>query len=315
MSNKPQRATELGVIYTLNEYVLIQQSELDCVEEELSFTIEAYIYFVCRRPRMFVDPEYFVIEGDNCFSLAFGFQRANNRVTEFNILVTHDLCRSDLVLNSPFPNNYFSIESADGKTLFQGKVASFLDEIYKGNQDAQLAGLEVLYIGQGQRENAVHRLKKHSTVQKITAQTLANQPDYELYLLLTTFKEKNLIGVSGMVELTPEEEERDLNRFMSLMQNGGKAFDKIQQVNLIEAALINYFKTVPYNQKFVKHFPLPTHTSYSEYYAADVNSILVELDTRQVGYQLFSGAVAQHDRHAAEFYFPKGTERYRLFEA
>ena len=50
-----------------------------------------------------------------------------------------------------------------------------------------------------------------------------------------------------------------------------------QVINIMEAALINYFKP-EYNVNFVENFPNENHKGYKQYFELDYNSLCVEID-------------------------------------
>lgn len=297
----------------LQKYILVQEADLDSLEENVPFTKEAYIYFICRRPRFFVEPGSFVVN-QHFFSMTFGIQHGNDRLAGPTYIEENNFGRTDLLLETHYPNSHFYIKTLDGRTLHEGKVGAYINHFCKLTQDPMLSEVEILYIGQGRSPNAINRLRKpHSTLQKISSHTLAQRPDSEIWVFLATFREDRHTMLNGAVELTKNEEASDLNKFLESVRNGGKTFSEEQKINLTEAVLINYFKTYPYNEKLLGSFPSPTHISYNEYYVADVNSILVELDTSEVGYKLFSASATRNSYHNTAFYFPKGSERYRIF--
>lgn len=50
-----------------------------------------------------------------------------------------------------------------------------------------------------------------------------------------------------------------------------------QVINIVEAAMINYFKP-EYNINFVENFPDENHRGYRQYFDLDYNSLTVEVD-------------------------------------
>jgi len=303
MNQNLQRATEENVPVTLDKYIVIQETDLDIINTQVPFTKEAQIYFICRRPRLYVNPNSLIVTEQH-LCMTFGRQEKAEFLDKLEIPQKNIFGRTDLLLKSTYPYTYFSIQTLDKKVDYNAKASAWIDHWGLPSQEKGLLDLEVLYVGKGVSDNAADRLKHHETLQKISSHTLAHHPDSELWTLMATFhKGKSHINiiVKGDVELTDEQEQEDCDRFLNLIKKGGTRISKGQQINLIEAALIRYFQPA-YNNDFVKTFPSRAHTSYSEYYAAGINSILVELDTTERGFQLFSTSIPKKDYHRSTFY-------------
>lgn len=137
---------------------------------------------------------------------------------------------------------------------------------------------EILYIGQAFGRNgnrtAKNRFKNHEKVQKILTDVMSKRPDRRLYVLLLemSFNLNSVFdGKTKSFMCSEEESERHLKEVV------GTEIEKKQNINITEAAFINYFKP-EYNVNFVNNFPSETHTGYKKYFDLDYNSIVIELD-------------------------------------
>lgn len=151
--------------------------------------------------------------------------------------------------------------------------------------------LEVLYVGQGYGEEgerlALDRLCSHSTLQRILADTLHENPDQELLLLLYRYEHyRKILSSEGDFSATPTatEEEESLN-FYNVQE---AEFARKNRVSLAEAALIRYFEP-KYNKIYKTTFPSPKHKIIEELIRKDFSGLSVEIDTSNIRAKLVSG--------------------------
>lgn len=85
------------------------------------------------------------------------------------------------------------------------------------------------------------------------------------------------------------------------------------EINLAEAALIRYFRPL-FNRQMKDKFPHRDHKSYRAAYEWDVNSLIVEVDTEDLGFMLKSPTVSPDWHHTAIFPFHSDEQRRQLFE-
>lgn len=171
--------------------------------------------------------------------------------------------------------------------------------------ESQVINFEVKYIGQafgkdGSR-NAVDRLLKHETLQKIA---LKGVPDgYRLTLLMLAIEPNNQIFTS-------------MNPFAANKDESGQriksGLDKLfntneyEQVALYEAALIRYFRP-EYNIEFKNSFPSTNLKILQDCYEKDFCAVVAEICIDELPFRLFSQEVepalyhmAKHDLHKDE---------------
>lgn len=157
---------------------------------------------------------------------------------------------------------------------------------------------EVLYVGQaygklGNRD-ALKRLKSHETLQKVMADILYEDINYEIAITLWEFTPRLLTSMDGRkgFQVTDKEDKEHFHKVLS----APPLYLDSQIINVTEAAIINYFKP-KYNENFKNNFPDVGHKGYKFYYDYDYNAITVELDpscvnikihTEHTGYSQFS---------------------------
>ncbi len=180
----------------------------------------------------------------------------------------------------------------------------------QNNQD--IINLEVLYVGQAYGDgsrNTFDRLKKHETLQKILADCSYNFPDDEVYLLSFEYSPYSIITMMdgrAKVETTADD---DSQRFYSLLEN---PLSEHQQICLIEAALIRYFKP-KYNKMYKENFPSSNHKILEECYKLDFSGLIVEINTEELDFFLYSDLVTKNFHHIIKIDLISTTDRYGFF--
>lgn len=146
--------------------------------------------------------------------------------------------------------------------------------------------LEVVYVGKGLRRSAQDRLKNHTTLQRILADALSNDPDSEIFALVYAFNKR----VHGLFENAAASavgvpRARQLNLSLD------------DQVALIEACCVAYFQTSKYNTHYLD-FPRQDSPRLGPLRAAGVTSIVVQLDQTNIGaVRIFSHGRAPESTH------------------
>jgi hypothetical protein len=180
-------------------------------------------------------------------------------------------------------------------------VKWFPDEAMLGRRlsaEHNAVDFEVLYIGQAYGEDgsrhALHRLKKHETVQQIA---LKGIPDgYNLTILMLAIQPANqLITVFNPFA-------KDKSHGGDRIKNGlDKLFDtnEAERTTLYEASLIRYFQP-PFNKEFKNSFPSTNLKVLADCYDKDIAAIVAEISIDDLPFNLFSGTVGSKRRHIAK---------------
>ena len=225
----------------------------------------------------------------------------------------------DLRFESKYP--YFSFKVFEGEKeiiytngpgLLQSMGPNKIGKFYK-NLD-----FKVLYIGQSYGEEgartAPDRLKSHSTMQSIFEEANKNNPDKDVMLGLFTFKQWLIMSFDGTMKLSDEEKANDQKHLENVTYNVlEKGIKEQQEINFTEAALIRYFKP-EYNDKFKETFPSPAHSTYSECYDIDINSISIEFLTQDLRCRFYSDEVKPNWEHFAFFNLHTYADRKGMFD-
>jgi hypothetical protein len=183
----------------------------------------------------------------------------------------------------------------------EGRVWAPTDnEIMRRLNDEQNAiTFNVLYVGQaygkdGSR-NALDRLLKHETLQKISVKGIP--ADQRLSLLLLEIEPANRL----LTIMNPRAESKDQGK--ARMAAGlDKLFGtkEAERVTLYEASLIRYFQP-PFNREFKDSFPSTNLKSLADCYEKDFSALISEICIDELPFKLMSAAVAPAQYHIAKF--------------
>lgn len=306
--------TEFAINMNLEKMMIIQQSELKDVNEFNYFDENSpcHLYFICRRPRLSINPEKYTVTKEY-ISLTFKIQRQNEfEEKEYKFPNTFE--RDDIKLTSDYPYNIFKLTTED-EILVDAKVAPFLQTFIRN----EFFDLEVLYVGQSYgiegARTAPDRLKSHSTLQGIYAAAISNNPDSEIYLALASFSQINIMMMDGLTKFTEEELEADTDRRNKVSDRlNWEGINEQQKINFTEAALIRYFQP-SYNKIYKDSFPSPAHSTYSECYELDINSVCIEMQTSEmINCCMYSEKVQSAPWHMEKFLLNSEKDRKSMFE-
>lgn len=276
------------------------------------------LYFILKRPKVSIDPDSFRSEGKTAFFDLIVYEKEEVKVISIGVELKK--AESNLKLVTEFPFNMFTIED-NGGVLLAARPGTLIDSDDDSKIfDFDFLDYEVLYIGQafgksGER-TALNRLMKHETLQKIYTHSLTNNPDSDIWILLTHFAITSSLFVSGTANVIPSTtgEKRDEELIDHFLTNNGLKITKKQIINLTEAALIKYFQP-QYNKDFTNEFPSQLHKSYSEYYDLDVRAISIELDTSELNRKLYTNSVERKEYHSAMYELKSDNDRISMIDA
>ena len=278
-------------------------------EEQLS---KCHIYFICARPSF-----YFINDSlkhtDNTLSGEVGY-KINGNESKFHFEHSWILEDDAIDIKCSYPFREVISINEEGKEVTYVS-ASMIATICSSELGfySDLSSYEVLYIGQavgknGSR-NAVERLRNHSTLQRILAQTSYNKPDQEIMLFMYAFEHEqvfsSLDGRSGLIE----DVDSDGQRFKAALKNLPK---KNQVINMVEAALIRYFQP-EYNEKFKESKISPKLKALKKCYDLDMSGLIVELNTENLFYSLHSAKIKKNCHHIVKIDLVSHQERLSFF--
>lgn len=201
----------------------------------------------------------------------------------------------------------FFVREADGRTSYPN------DELTTARlKSLGLYDFEVLYIGQafgaGGSRNALTRLRKHETLQKISLNGLPK--DHDLYVLMIEVKRaNNLFTFINPNAQQKSEGDRIDNGLQVLF-----TLDDAQRTALFEAAFIRYFEP-EYNKTFKDSFPSTNQKCLEKCYAKDFSAISAEIHIDGMPFTLSSAKVAPKDGHSTFFDLHSDESRQVFFTA
>jgi Ribosomal protein L7/L12 dimerisation domain len=171
---------------------------------------------------------------------------------------------------------------------------------------------DVQYIGQaygtdGSR-NALDRLKKHETLQKIALQGVPEGCRLELLLL-------QVVPATRVITVFNPKAEDKTHGGERIKAGLDKLFgtDEKERVSLFEAACIRYFMP-PFNERLKDSFPSTNMKVLKDCYDKDFSAIIAEIgfDAR-LPFKLCSDQVDPKDHHIASFNLSKEEDRAVFF--
>jgi hypothetical protein len=177
--------------------------------------------------------------------------------------------------------------------------------------DSNAINFEVKYIGQaygkdGSR-NAIDRLLKHETLQKIA---LKGVPDgYQLTLLLLEVQPNNQLFT--MFNPHAKNKDEDSSRIKAGLD---KLYGTTEQerIALYEAALIRYFSP-SFNKEFKNSFPSTNLKILQDSYEKDFAAVIAEICIDELPFKLYSESIEISNYHIAKHNLHKDEARKIFF--
>jgi hypothetical protein len=295
-----KNVVEYGIHILVDQANLLQEDSLSLIN------IPSTVYMICKRRRICLVPD-----------------RIQKNTYNFAVKHGDDYCKIDGSLliseehavNIEYPFTKFHITNNLTGEVCDGKCGTLLSKIFKnygcfdecnsyyherichtcdmhGACYDKCLDLEVLYVGQSHDSNK--RLSgAHKTLQKINLETMINEPDHEIWIvLLSDFRVKLHTTIAdGMNDNFNAPIVNPL--FVSKME-------KKEITNLVEAGLINYFKPI-YNEIYKYSFPNKNHKSYPFAYKNNINALSLELNTSYIVSRTCSSEVSASTLHIPIF--------------
>ncbi|WP_084637644.1 hypothetical protein [Paludibacterium yongneupense] len=317
---KRKFVTEFGIGY-MNSYTsmltahqLMKGGELNSVDREN--ISKCHIYLIAARPSPYFKPESLVYE-NNILSgtLCYRIDGVENEIAfgGYRWKLEDDA----ISIDCKYPYREIRSLNKEGHKVTY-LPASYMASVYlprNCTSTLDLNSYEVLYVGQalGDQGNrsAIDRLRSHSTLQKILALTNHDYPDKEIMIFMYQFDhEQMLTSIDGRAKSADNSDENE-GRLVNAMNNPSK---KKQKIGMIEAALIRYFQP-HYNEIFKIKFPSTKHKVLKSCYDLDITALVVELDSEDLEFCLYSKRVKQSSHHIAQIDLVSSQNRQSFFFA
>lgn len=272
---------------------------------------ECMIYFICTRPIISILPETFKKNGDHYeFTLQYR-DGGKDRLLPVRFPKEIELDFGGEVKVSDYPHTAIHSFNADGQLVSDLLVANMV-HLLEGIA-AELSSLEVVYIGKGTADCALDRLDGHSTLEKILADVLRKEPNKEVALLLMKFKvQKDIIRPETTIAAQAQIKGPKADQHFKKIMNYRPDID--EQTKIVEAMLIDYFKTSGYNTHYVNGLS-ENLAVLRNVYKLDFDAVIAEADTENIGgIRLYSQNVLPAYHHNAILDIRKQEGRFSVLE-
>lgn len=306
--------TESFLSMFLSEYQFVLGADLENYaknNERFNDKNPCNIYFVLKRPKVTIEPNSFTSEEKNVTFDCVIHEKENKILISIKLELKE--AKSKMKLVTKYPYNFFGIVD-DTQTLLVARPSSLIEHVKaENNISTEILDFEILYIGQAYGKNgkrtALNRLTSHETLQKIYAHSLTNNPESDIWILLTNFSQVSMLYSTP--NKTVYNEDRDNKLINSFFDNKGWSFTEKQKINFTEAALIKMFEP-KYNKDFKNNFPSKIHSSYSECYSLDLRALTIEVDTSEMARNIYTEKTGRKVHHSEMFEFENDSDRISL---
>lgn len=222
------------------------------------------------------------------------------------LLLKFEVLKQEHVVSFELPES-FSLKQ-DGELWYVGDSSgqrcwpSETEMQSKLSSQSGTVNFEVKYVGQAYGQdgsrNAIDRLLKHETLQKIALKGVP--AGYRITLLMLSVQPNNqlITTINPFAKNTGAGEER-------IKQGLSKLFNTTEEerISLYEAALIRYFYP-DFNKEFKDSFPSINLKILRDCYEKDFSAVVAEICIDDLPFRLWSNAakptlyhIAQHDLH------------------
>jgi hypothetical protein len=271
----------------------------------------SHIYLICKAPVISFSKNSFkyedgVLSGDINYRIE-GVLREKGFSFKFPLLDGATEVRL-----SNYPHREILTFDSEGNKIryLPANVVGMGTRWHIGNHE--LSDLEVLYVGQAFGDGtrtAFERLKSHSTLQKILAQAQYESPDSEIQILTFEYAPYSIIYQMRGHADNVISDYRDMDRCRSISDNH---LLEHEQICLAEAGLIRYFQP-RYNAIYKENFPSEKHKILESCYDLDFSALIVEVNTDELRFRLFSPAVKPSYHHTCQIDLLDPEKRWGFF--
>lgn len=260
---------------------------------------KCHIYIIATRPNSFFIADS--LEHDGKFlsgQIGYKISGLEHRVNfkEFPF----ELTEGAIEIRCDYPFRELWTYNSAGEQIHYLSATHFASILGAYNSDGVLNRFEVLYVGQalGQgNRSAQQRLTSHSTFQKILALSAHDTPDNEVVVFMFQFEHEQVFTSMDGRAIDAIADDSNEKRLMSAIRNPP---DKKQKIAMVEACLIRYFQP-RYNEIFKIKFPSTKHKTLLSCKKLDASALIVELDTSDLGFTMWSPTVRASDHHIARY--------------
>jgi hypothetical protein len=275
-------------VYRVSDLFTIMSSAKGEILQRLD---NCHIYLIGKRPRVTLIPESVIFDNAR---VTFRIQyKLNGVLCEQETSIARDVFQPDEVAfdAGDYPHRVLVGRDASGNERSRTLLSNAIHAMPGVPQP--VGDLEIVYIGKGLSNNTQDRLAQHETLQRILADINSNEPDVEVFAVVHSFQYQKpaFVFLGRQSEITGPDVHR---RNVAALVYRPNLDDQIQ---LIEASLISYFKTDRYNTHYLD-FPAGDYKVLRPAYEADFAAIIVQLDhTNIFNQRIFSATVPPAATH------------------
>lgn len=230
------------------------------------------------------------------------------------LILKFDLLKKEYAITYEIPgltleedNELLYLKDSNGERYWP----SIADMQARLNNESKAITFKVKYIGQAYGQdgsrNAVDRLLKHETLQKIALKGVPK--GYNLTLLMLAIQPGNqLITVMNPFAKNGDSGDQRIKQGLDKLHSTNEA----ERISLYEAALIRYFYP-EYNKEFKDSFPSTNLKILQDCYSKDFSAVVAEICIDELPFILFSEAIAPKLYHIAKHHLHKEEDRKMFF--
>jgi len=309
----PKYRTEFVLTFKSIDRFLFRISDLDELDDSVSEALlkrlhDCHIYILGQRPGISVLPQSIQVS-DQLVQFLVEYKREGlSHQSPVEIPRKHFTSHEVSFEASPYPYHELVTRDADNKVFAHTFLSNYVDFMTEVPQWAK--DLEVLYVGKGLRNSAKDRLASHPTLQRISATIHTKDPDSEVFALVHAFiYQKGLVLLDGVPpEITGDPARQRTQKVVDYKPS----LD--EQVSLIEATVIAYFKPAEFNQHYLD-FPKRQQRILRAVLEADFAALVVHLDNTNIGGpRIYSKTVAPSILHEIVVDFRDREGRFSHFK-
>lgn len=291
--------SEFSVIITSKGWLMFTPEQLHAAgvmrPEHQEIADNSHIYMICKRPKTFCSPENSTISD----GVVSGYVISKNKGDElhhgykFPFKFIED--EVQLVV-SAYPHNQIQTLNKNDEVIRLWPS----DQLALYTRRKIFQYYEVLYVGQAYadgKRTAMDRLRSHSTLQKILAESTYNYPDDQVVIFTFEYNDYYLGAIFNGLDKSSISGEEDEARYLSIREN---ILSLKQIICLAEAGLIRYFQP-KYNEVYKNSFPASDQKILDECLDLDFSGVSVEIDTSDFNISLFSSQATPKEHHLAMF--------------
>lgn len=282
-------------------------------DECKKISTQCHIYVICTRPKLQFDPVSFNFDAENSIISGKLIYRQEGIEIFIPFETVFDLVDGATnVALSKYPYRELVTMNDAGEIIRYLPAYALSLTLGQHRQIPALQNLKVAYVGQAfgkGKRTALERLRSHSTLQKILAETHYHSPDDDVFILTFEYCPYRIISKFDGRNSDEAKTVNDAKRFKNIINNPLSTF---QQICLTEAALIRFFKP-EFNTIYKESFPEKDMKILRECNDLDFSSLIVEINTDELEFSLYSDDVGPRMHHMANFDLVEYVQRIGFF--